>query len=379
MDNIIINEFYRKILPSIKNGLVSIDGWNFNVEFQTLILDDKSDLNKRDYTNSNIEETLIISNVELFNKLLIKYVNIMYDIILNSKLKNIDYVYFNGNKKHIIDFILTNLWNNVTDVDLQNPINYMVNRINFLSDPIYDSESKRIYLRNIEFLENSDIEYSITLNNPVNETLYSFSSYIVRDKNINEIFELPKIFYGISNNCCYIYAVKGSRNKEKNDYYKKINRILYKVNKGVSSEYELNDITQVTPSALVALTLFFRILMENNITEINVIDYMPIRYKAKQMAIKRDIDKLKEKINDDSQIQIMNKISSIAQEKIQSNITDKFIRNFIRLSLQLGNLDIVSYPKDVDSMMHIKLNGNCIINDNILNQLYSYDANELKK
>lgn len=37
---------------------------------------------------------------------------------MSSNLKNIDYVYYEGNKTYIIDFILSSVWNNVTDLDL---------------------------------------------------------------------------------------------------------------------------------------------------------------------------------------------------------------------------------------------------------------------
>ena len=386
MDNIILKEFYKKILPSVKNGSVSINGFIFNVEFQTLITDNNftNDLiNKDNYINSNVEQTLFISNIELFNNLLIKYVTIMLDIITNTNLKNIDYVYFDGNKKYIIDFILTNLWSNVTDVDLVNPINYLEKRINFLSDPLYDYDSKVVYLKNIDFLNNSNIEYSINLNNPIYETPYCFSSSINKENDKSQIYELPKIYYGISDNTCYIYAIKGVEKSKKSnsEYTKKIERLLYKVNKDINDDYELDDIKNVTPNAIVALTIFIKLLKENGINKINVIDYMPIRYKAKERAFNRKLDKLKEKSISDTEIDKKIESFNIELDRIQKNITDKFIRNFIRLQYQLGNIDIISYPKDVDSMMHIKINDNCFDNDNILNKLYTYDSidNEKKK
>ncbi len=379
MDNIILKEFYKKILPSVKNGSVSINGFIFNVEFQTLITDNDINndfIDKNNYINNDIDQTLFISNITLFNNLLVEYVTIMFDIITNTNLKNIDYVYFDGNKKYIIDFILTTLWSNVTDVDLVNPINYLEKRINFLSDPLYDFDSKIVYLKDIEFLNNSTIEYSINLNNPIYETPYCFSSSINREKEKNEIYELPNIYYGISDDTCYIYAIKGIEKSKKisNEYTKKIDRLLYKVNKDIDYNYDLDDIKEVTPNAIVALTIFIKILKENGINKINVIDYMPIRYSAKEKTLNFKLKKMKEKEFSNTQIEQKREEFLIELNRIQANITDKFIRNFIRLQYQLGNIDIISYPKDVDSMMHIKINDNCFDSDNILNKLYTYDS-----
>ncbi|MBP3635186.1 MAG: hypothetical protein J6J17_01830 [Bacilli bacterium] len=366
MDELILNEFYNKILPAIRDDNLKIDGWNFNIEFQTLLNDNKK------YTNYDVSETLIISDIDLFNQLLVQYTKKMIDIILNSSLKNIDYVYYNGNKTYIIDFIISNLWNNVTDMDLINPINFLRMRINFLDDTLYDKNSKIVYLTDIDFLEYSNIEYEIKLNNPILETPYSFSSYIVRDRSNNEVFKLPEIFYGISEGICYIYAIQRIEKVQKNEYTKKVNRILYRVNKEIYDDYALDNIKDVTPSALVSLTIFIKKLKEININDIRVIDYMPIRYKAKEKAIDYRVNKFKDKVSQEE----FRKIEESAKEEhynIQTNITDKFMRNFRRLEYQLGDVHIVNFPKDVDSMMHIRINNNTINNDNILNRLYCYN------
>ena len=67
------------------------------------------------------------------------------------------------------------------------------------------------------------------------------------------------------------------------------------------------------------------------------------------------------------------------QERIQNNMTDKLIRNFRRIEYQLGDVRIVSYPKDIDSMMHLKIDGEPILSDNILNVIYNDSEKEYKK
>lgn len=185
MEELILSEFYNKILIEATGGVIDIDGFKFNIEFQTRNGSSR-------YLNENVFETLEIKNKELFDKLLILYTKKMYEFIMRSNLKDIDYVYYEGNKTYIIDFILSSIWNNVTDLDLQNPIEYLQNRINFLNDPLYDKELDYKIAKNIECLYNSDIAYSIKINNPVLETPYSFCPYIIRDEDNKEVFALPK-------------------------------------------------------------------------------------------------------------------------------------------------------------------------------------------
>lgn len=383
MDELILNEFYNKILPAVKSNNLLIDDWNFNIEFQTIIRDtitedlQKLGINEFNYINYGVEESLIINDIKLFNEVLIIYVKKMFDLIINSDLKQIDYVYFNGNKTYIIDFILANMWSNVTDYDLQNPISYIKNRINFLDDEFCVYNSDTLFLENISSLSNSNIEFNISLNNPILETPYSFNSKIVRNE--NEIFNLPRIFYGISNKVCYIYAIQQvDKNDINNSYVKHINRILYKANKDVKDNYELDNIKDVTVSALFALTIFLKFLRENNILEIKVIDYLPIRYKAKEKSLKNRIDTYRNKNVDESKITKIEEKFEVEHDYLQNNITNKFIRNFRRLEYQLGTLKIKSFPKDVDSMMHIELSNNFNEKTNILNEIDYIDSNLIK-
>lgn len=241
MDDLILNEFYNKILIEAKNGVIDIDGFKFNIEFQTKINDESK------YLNENVFETLEIKNKETFDKLLILYTKKMYEFIINSNFKNIDYVYYEGNKTYIIDFILSSVWNNVTNDNMQNPVEYLQDRINFIDNSLCSLDDNYTLIKNADVLQNSDISFSIEKNNLILETPYSFCPNIVRDKEINEIFPLPKVYFGISNNKCFIYSVKNDKCNTDNSYTKKINRILYKVNKNIDDDYELDNIKDVSP------------------------------------------------------------------------------------------------------------------------------------
>lgn len=380
MKTLILNEFYNVVLPQIKNNNLSIDGWSFNLEFQTQINDENEFVNKYNYINSDVDETLVINNIKIFDELLVEYTMKMYELILNSdKLKKLENVYYNGNQKYIIDFIVSTLWTNATSEDFKNPINYIQNRINFLDKNLSEYDDVT-YMENVDFFENGSIKININLNNPILETPYSFEPSIVSLDEESK-FELPSIFFGISNNICYIYAVQNNKEKDENLFNKKINRILYKVNKNIVDDYEFENIKDVSPSALVSLTLFFKVLKENNIYDIKVVDYLPLRYKAKEEANRKKLEYLNKKLKDDKKISETKTELEEEQINIQYNVTNKFIRNFFRLKEQLQNLEITNYPGELDVNMHIKLNDNVYENDNILNKLNNMDTvrNNVKK
>lgn len=122
--------------------------------------------------------------------------------------------------------------------------------------------------------------------------------------------------------------------------------------------------------------MFLKVLKEKNISNVNIVDFMPIRYKAKKFALNKKLTKLQKTLTkeelDNMKINIQKE-----QEKIQNNMTDKLLRNFRRLEYH-GFINITSYPKDIDSNMHIKINDNVKEFDNILNILYSEDPNNIK-
>ena len=49
----------------------------------------------------------------------------------------------------------------------------------------------------------------------------------------------------------------------------------------------------------MSISIFIKLLKDNNITKINAVDYMPIRYKAKEKAIMKKVGKLKGKVSFD--------------------------------------------------------------------------------
>lgn len=252
------------------------------------------------------------------------------------------------------------LFANATYSDFQNPIDYLKRRINFLIDKTLENET----LYDMETLYGCDIVTEIT--DYVHETPYCFKSYIKKDE---EKYELPTISYGISDGTCYIYAVQNYNKEIETSFEKKIKRRLYHLNEGVDKE---DEISLISPAALLSLTLFLNQLQVKGISDIKVIPYLPIRYQAKAEAIelrtkfiaKRDslrppeIYELRHKLEEE-------------QIKLQDNLTQKLIRNFYRLEYHFENVRITAEPWIHDETLNIKMGEFENTNNDILQEIIS--------
>ena len=187
---------------------------------------------------------------------------------------------------------------------------------------------------------------------------------------------MPNISYGIYEGKCYIYAVHGSRGSLNSPYEKKINRLLYKANSDLESTDDEENIKDVTLSHIFALTIFFKMLSDNNIKDVVVKNFYPVRANNKEIVISNKINKLKSmELSSDHPKYIdwkktMEELSSEV-DRIQNNIINKYLRNFMRLEYHFSNINITSYPYELDNCMHIKLDEyKDFDSDHILNQVY---------
>lgn len=117
---------------------------------------------------------------------------------------------------------------------------------------------------------------------------------------------------------------------------------------------------------------------ENNIKNIVIKNYLPIRYNSKEMTINKKIEKLKEKlhtmnISNEEYIKYETEINNLLYEndRIQRNIVNKYLRIFRRMEYKFSNVSITSYPYELDNNMHIRLSEYKDYNqDHILNEVY---------
>lgn len=298
---------------------------------------------------------LIINNSKDFYSLLNKY-------ILMVKEKNIkipSYI------KEVDKFIMAYLLVNATTEDFINPMAYIERRIAFLKDDKLAKYDNIIKLDFNNYFDNSLLEIKRDIQSIQMETPNKISFKLTKGE---DYYNLADISYGIDNNTCYIYSIMNKQNKSNQSYYaKKMNRYLFKLNEGIEDKESLEykkykagvnnyypeNISDVTPSFVLAICTFLKMLEKENINKIKIASYLPIRYNSRLIAAENSNDIINLKNRND---------------KIQENITNKFIRTFYRSSHHLKNLEINSLPYEIDEYLNIKLNKFKDINNSIIEE-----------
>lgn len=377
-NNSLIEEiFFNQVLPNLKNGSIEIPIYNTNSNgdiFTFNVLVDAYDETSPYY--------LCIQDKEKLVNLLDEYMQIM--------LSNDSSI----NKQNIYDkikYYLTLLWVNATYEDLRNPVRFIQKYIDFNNNPLFEDEFT--YASNIEFLNDADIDVIIKREPANMETPYSFNAQInLFDNGKENNYYLPSICYGISGDICYIYSIQNSGMFASNPgFEKKIKRLLYKMNENVSShesedfkeykrlekqgnnmedEFYPENISDVSVSAILALTVFMDSLNDMGIKNIKVVPFLPIRYKNRKSEYEKKYQlKLKQLKVDE-----IKELKQNLEEKrllIQSNLTNKFIRDFMRLKHHFNGIGILSYPMEVDEYLSININNMECHNNKLIENILS--------
>ena len=377
-NNSLIEEiFFNQVLPNLKNGSIEIPIYNTNSNgdvFTFNVLVDAYDETSPYYLCIQDKEKLVNSLDE-------------YMKIMHSNDSSI-------NKQNIYDkikYYLTLLWVNATYEDLRNPVRFIQKYIDFNNNPLFEDEFT--YASNIEFLNDADIDVIIKREPANMETPYSFNAQInLFDNGKENNYYLPSICYGISGDICYIYSIQNSGMFASNpEFEKKIKRLLYKMNENVSShesedfkeykrlekqgnnmedEFYPENISDVSVSAILALTVFMDSLNDMGIKNIKVVPFLPIRYKNRKSEYEKKYQlKLKQLKVDE-----IKELKQNLEEKrllIQSNLTNKFIRDFMRLKHHFNGIDILSYPMEVDEYLSININNMECHNNKLIENILS--------
>ena len=388
-NNSLIEEiFFNQVLPSLKNGSIEIPIYNTNSNGDIFTFNVLVD----DYDETSPYYLCIQDKEKLVNSLY-EYMKIM--------LSNDSSI----NKQNIYDkikYYLTLVWVNATYEDLRNPVQFIQKYIDFNNNPLFEDEFT--YASNIESLNDADIDVIIKREPANMETPYSFNAQInLFDDDKENSYYLPSICYGISGDICYIYSVQNSGMFASNpEFEKKIKRLLYKMNENVSShesedfkeykrlekqgnnmedEFYPENISDVSVSAILALTVFMDSLNDMGIKNIKVVPFLPIRYKNKEDAYEKKYQlKLKQlkvdEIKELKQLKVdeIKELKQNLEEKrllIQSNLTNKFIRDFMRLKHHFNGIDILSYPMEIDEYLSININNMECHNNKLIENILS--------
>lgn len=314
-----MKELLFEVIKEARNGQVIIDSESWPICFNTLI---KVDDEYQSFTNDNQYPVLFIENLDKFLELLKRYLDL--ENMHNRRHPNFINDHLRNHQKTLIAYLFVN----ATTDDFLNPCHMLETKIAFLQDK---KMSQINYEINLDIIPDSKLKVNSSLDSIQMETPYKFSLSLTDG---TSIYHLPSISYGIANNTCYIYSVLNPKQALTSPYQKKIKRLLYKINSFVSE-----DELHVSPSAVLSLSVFLKFLKLNNIKNIKVISYLPLRYLSRDLYAKNNEELI------------------ARNDFIQTNATDKLINTFLRL--QYHNLvTINSYPYELDDSLHLTINPN---------------------
>lgn len=346
--------FYEEIILECSSKTLSIGDYYPTIFFDVKILEDNIDTSLKDEINP--KPKLIINNKKEFIKALESYVK-----------KGIDF-YYNGdfshdNVKSLIAYVLSNATNN----DLVNPVSFLRLRESFLN------ENYELYNN----LERNFLGYSGTMKlkklSPMLEAPYSFALELNDEEHS---YVLPNIIFGISDDTAYIYAIQ-NKFLENNPLRKKINRLLFKINDGFSSDdiSSVFNAKDVSMSFVASIVTFIDYLKKIGIEKIIVPINLPIRYNSHYESFNRRINYAIIKYSDDEFNSYKEDLEK-QNKAYDDNTIMKLVRTFYRVAMQGDVLKINKYPFECGSNLCMKINKYGSFNNDFLNELFN---NSLKR
>lgn len=362
-----MKEIFYELISEAVNGKVFIDDEEWGVGFNT-----KISSNQVNYFKDSNLSCLTIENEELFLAKLTEYV------FLELEKNRPSIPFINDNKETRIKFIMTYLFVNASTEDFLKPIEFIERRIAFLKDETFEDFRTPKVISTSSLLLNSEIEIENVPQSLMMETPFKLD-LIVKSRD-NE-YPLASVFYGIQSNdreeaTCYIYAISKNKNYkakslEEEKYQKKVNRLLYKLNDGLKDyenpeyfeykESSINmypeNITDVTLSFVLTLSIFINLLQSKGINKIIGVPYLPLRYLSREIA--------KDNLDNEEKRQLLQQRNQIIQE----NLTNKFIRTFRRVSFHMPNFKITSYPYELDENLICYIKESQEINNPLLEEI----------
>lgn len=282
------------------------------------------------------------------------------------------------------------IWLRATPDDFNNPEAFLKKQVAMINDTTFEKYDDEICLGKVTSFDNN----ILCVKNGIARTWDENSremEIIIYDKKYYERKELfyrphytlPTIRYGIyeknGKKICSIGSIQDkSDSYQQTDLSKKVNRKKYKANEGVAAE----DVQQVEPKHILALSIFINLLNKEGITEIEVpslyvLDYDYHTKRNGQILIDFNKEWTEEKIKKYPEeykrcLYYFNKAYN-KQDIISEIKTERILLTFRRLVQHYVDSSIISYPGDTDSFMHLRvpiIKSKNDINGSIFQELY---------
>lgn len=271
---------------------------------------------------------IIIPDTDYFRILIMEYINSINDF---NKRNNSELEAHQG-----LSYVMNIMLFNLTPSDAEDLNKFLETRISFLKDnklSEYEKPKKVFEYEDATFYAQREVE-DFGLETPY---IMTFSM-----EEENNSFQMPIIRYGFAEDgTCYIYAVQIGRKRTCDTTNPNYKKIVNKVNQGVKENRD------ISPSFVLILAMFIKILSENGIKKIVIPDYLFSRYKKYYHA------------------NTTNK-----SDEILSRMFHSIIGLVDRMNTQIEGVDIKSYPLDADSYYHIELK-ELKSNNKILQKLFN--------
>lgn len=203
-------------------------------------------------------------------------------------LTDIMNAYIALNKKYHIDLsdsstyinLLRRIWLRMSPTDFNQVESFLAHQLNFLQNNCLDTYQKETNIGNYYGYQ---VKVQVKINETWDESTRCMQLKIYEDE--TNYHSLPNIYYDIlkteQQNICYIYAIQNDQKRKRNT---KIERLLYKLNKGIieqesqeyldyqdkRSTYYPENISDVHPSQVLSLIYFIKLLNNNHITKVKV-------------------------------------------------------------------------------------------------------------
>ncbi len=281
-----------------------------------------------------------INNPQLLNRLIEQYL---------LCVKESDLPFCEWNERIGTKYYLSNIWNNATNCDFDNPEAFIKRYTDFILDNTFNCFDEIKCIGCIGLIDGVESYVYIRRDKCPRgyETPFELSFFIGNIEDPATLYPLPKIRYGVdgSKKKAYVYAIQNDIKPALFNYNESLDIYMRKINDYISG---MENRGVHSPSFLFAIALFLGVAHSFGIEKILVPDMLSGRRKNK------------------------NRFNNMTEEELdtlQYNLTNKTIKTFIRVVMEIAGADISSYPNDIDSFLHIKMGTTLFSKNEIISKL----------
>ena len=363
--NFIFNE--NEAIKYIENVIKYNININLDKDCQKLI----KDLENKKY--DNIKPCMIINDYKLFFNLLVE----LYKKVIEYYFKDVNNRE-SGFPQYEMRNYFTYIWLRMLPEDFNNPELFLRKQVDMMNNELMSKYDREIIVGNMPTLGNNLLSIKNCVSECWNENSNEFRIRIYdketyRSENyLNEYFTLPLIRYGIYEKngvkVCSIGSIQNTLQYYPEYYlHKIIERKKYKLNKNVDKKFQ-----DIEPKLLLSLVIFINILIKEEIYDIEIPCLYTIDNEYHKKWGKQLINQFQERYKGikksyfyEADKELIRRVYK-KEDLISELKCDKYIKLFERLIYHYNDFEIIKYPLEIDSNLHIRLSKINSINNEML-------------